>query len=130
MFPGPRFALLVLSESREAGDQQTTLAAGTQPYIHLVQPAGSRVHGKQMHHALGQTQEEHLVVDALAAIRRRFSLLALPRGVVQEDDIQIGTVAELATAELAVSDDADRDRATLCTVAAHRHAPLRTDLAQ
>ncbi len=53
-----------------------------------------------------------------------------PCGVVQEHQIQVGAVAELPAAELAVADDADRNRAALRAVAAHRHAPLRADLAQ
>ena len=51
-------------------------------------------------------------------------------GVVQEHEVQVRTVAELAAAELAVADDADRHRTPLRAVAAHRHAPLRADLAQ
>jgi len=54
------------------------------------------VHGQQVHDALREPHEEQLVVDGTRAA----GLLMLAVRVVQEHQVQIGTVAELHAASL------------------------------
>ena len=59
------------------------------------------MHGEQVHQPLHQPQEEHAVVHH----RGTRSRLEFACGVVQEHEVEIGAVAELDAAELAVGDD-------------------------
>ena len=100
VLPGPRLAALVVVEAVEALHQQAALAARPQAHVHLVEAAGGRVHGQHVHQPLHQPQEEHLVVHDLRPGRA----LHLAGRVVQEHEVEVGAVAELDAAELAVGD--------------------------
>ena len=122
VLPRPGLLALIFGERVDAGDEHAALAARAQAHVHLVEPAGARVHREQMHDALREAHEEHLVVDRLRGV----GFLPLAVRIVQEHEIEIGGVAELHAAELAVARcrrcaPAARSRA----LAAHRHAELR-----
>ena len=122
VLPGPGLLLLVLGERADAGDEHAALAAGPQAHVHFVEPAGGRMHREQVHDALGEAHEEHLVVDRA----RRIGLLLFAVRVVQEHEVEIGGVAELHAAELAVADGGDAHRAALQRLRRHiGHAELR-----
>ena len=61
------------------------------------------MHRQQVHEALREPQEEHLVVDDFRPGR----LLRSPARIVQEHEVEIRSVAELHAAELAVARDRD-----------------------
>ena len=64
------------------------------------------MHRKQVHDALRQPQKEHAIVERLRAV----SALDIAAGVVQKHQIEVGTVAKLEAAELAVGNRRDADR--------------------
>ena len=94
VLPGPGFLLLVLGEGADARDQHAALARGPQPHVDFVEPAGRRMHGQQVHHALREADEEHLVVDRL----RRVGLGLFGARVVQEHQVQVRGIAQLEAA--------------------------------
>ena len=124
VLPGPRLLALVVGERVDVGDQQPSLAARPQSHVDLVEPAGGGVHGQEVHDALREPHEEQLVVDGA----RAGGLLPLALRVVQEHQIEVGGVAELDSAELAVADGADVHGARGIGVAASWQAELRGDL--
>ena len=124
MLPGPGLAPLVIGEGVDAGDQQAGLAARPQAHVDLVQPAGGGMHGQQMHHALRESQEEHLVVDAAPAV----GFLLRAAGIVQEHQIQVRGITELHAAELAVADHAQAHVAARRSLAAAGHAECGREL--
>src|SRR5882762_8531360 len=77
-----------------------------------------------MHDPLREPHEEQLVVDRT----RARGLLRLAMRIVQEHQIEIGRIAELDTAELAVTDRTDAHRSALAALTAHRGSELRSDL--
>ena len=96
------------------------LPRGPQAHVHFVEPPGRRVHRQQVHDALREADEEHLVVDRLRAA----SVSALAGGVVQEHEVEVGGVAELDAAELAVADGADPDaRGRVLAASSQRGTP-------
>ncbi len=85
-----------------------------------------------MDDALGEPDEEHLVLDRAS---RRVGLLILALRVMQEDEVEIGGVAELPSTELSVPGGADAHGppsaigaagvgSRLTAVIAHRNAEL------
>ena len=94
VLPGPGFLLLVFREGADARDQHAALARRTQPHVHLVEPAGRRMHGEHVDHALREADEEHLVVDGL----RRVGFRVFGAGVVQEHEVKVRGVTELPAA--------------------------------
>ena len=91
--------MLVTLERVDAGHEKAALAVRPQPHVDFVEPSGRRMHGEQMHDALSKPQKEHHIVERAFAP----GLLNLAARVVQEDEIEIGAVAEFQAAELAVT---------------------------
>src|SRR5690242_363674 len=100
MLPGPGFLALVLRERFDVRDEHAALAARAQALIDFVEPPRAGMHRQQMHDALGESNEEHLVVERLCGA----GFLLFTARVMQEDEIEIGRVAELHSTELAVTD--------------------------
>src|SRR5215471_1950249 len=124
MLPGPGFPPLVIRECLDARDQQSSLAARTQPHVDLIEPPGRGVHGEQVNDALREPHEEQLVVDRPGAAR----LLVLAVRVVQEHEVEVRGITELHAAELAVADRTHVHRTHRLPLAAAGHAELRGDL--
>src|SRR3546814_459870 len=114
VLPGPGFLTLVALEGTEGADQQPGSAGRTQAHVHLVQLAGGSLGSQQMNDALTETGKELRGVDGLGAIG-----LGGRVAVMDEHQIQVGTVTELDPADLAVP-DADEGRIAERAVAALR----------
>ena len=96
VLPRPRGFALVFAEGRKTRHQQAGSAVGTQAKIGVVEPtrcSRAREPGVQT------LREPRIPLDCAIGIRRvRFD-------VVQEHEIEVGRVAQLFSAELAVADD-------------------------
>ena len=90
VLPCPRALELVVAERLERAHEQPRGAVGPQPQVHLVEHARGRVAAEPGVHALRDARE------ALGCLRAG----------VQEDDVEVGAIAELLPAQLSVSDDA------------------------
>src|SRR5262249_26163143 len=90
VLPGPRALLLVVLEGGQGGDEQAARARRAQPEVGLEE------------RARGRAQRQPVVV----ALREARVVLggALVRVVVDEDEVEVGRIAELLAPELAVSD--------------------------
>ncbi len=91
VLPRPRALLLVLLERRDRAHEQSRCAVGAKSQIGFVEDAGRGVAREPRAHALREAPE---------LLRGRRALF-----VVQEDDVEVRSVAQLLAAELAVSDD-------------------------
>ncbi len=89
MFPGPGMPFLIIGKAIQRGNQHSRIAVGAKARIDLVQFAAR--HG-QLH---GIDQSLHRADRRLAA-------------QVQEDQIQVGGVVQLRSAQIAVGDDGRR----------------------
>ena len=95
------------------------LPLGPQPHVHLVEPAGRRMHREQMHHPLRKRTKN----TWLSTLRAPCGLLRARRRVVQEHHIQIRAIAEFDAAELAVADRADRAPRAAASPSPHMGTP-------
>ncbi len=98
MFPGPGLVLLIIGEGVGRGDQHARRPGRTQAGIHLIQNAGRSPGAEQVHDALGEAQVELTPVDLALAVGHH-----VHRAVVEENQVQIGAVAQLPAAQLAVT---------------------------
>ncbi len=90
VFPRPGMPRLILAETFERAHQQPTRPVRSQPQVRLVEHAGGSRGRKQVVHTL---REPGVV---LGSFRRRI--------MVEKNQVQIGGIAELLPAELAVAD--------------------------
>src|SRR5262245_25631525 len=105
MFPSPCLFALVLVECVDALHEQATLPARSQTNIDFIQATRSCVRCEQVHQSLSEPREEHGVLDRLRAAGH----LILACGIMEEHEIEIGSISEFEAAELSIRDD-DRMR--------------------
>src|SRR5258708_33057049 len=104
----------------EARRRESARAVRPQAHVHLIEPAGRRMHGEQMHDALSQAQEEDAVVERPLALR----LLNFSARIVQEDQIEIRAITQLQASQLAVTRDGDAYRAQIPLLAAAKRGAV------
>src|SRR4051812_41479544 len=127
MLPDPRLLFLISIEAVDARHEQPGAAARPQTRIDVVETSRARLDREEMNQPLDEPREEALVFQRRLAIR----LLLRAARVVQEHEVEIGAVAELEAAELAVADYREADcarrrpgerRAVLVCELAPRHS--------
>src|SRR5690606_26427211 len=97
---GPGVTVLVFFEGGKGADQQTGIARGAKAHVDVVELPGNGLGTEDVDDLLAEAHEEGGVVD-----------LPLPVGAagrvcpMNEDQIQVGAVAQLDAAELAIADD-------------------------
>ena len=116
---------LVALERFGAGYKHTFTPLGPQPRVNLVQLTGAGLRGQEMYELADETRKEHGVIELLVATGH---LPATPR-VVQENQVQVGAVRKLQSAELAVTDDAESGISLLTVDDVGRSAVLRCKVA-
>ena len=100
VLPGPRLVPQVCAETVEGVDEHSLRAVRAQPRIHLVERALGR-HGRQnVDEPLGEAGVEGGEIDGLRSGGHGAGVV-----VVHEDEVEVGAVAELDAAELAIGDD-------------------------
>ena len=102
MLPCPGFVLLIIGKRVGGGDQHPRRAGRAQPGVNFVENTGRSAGAEQMHDPLSQPQVELTAVDLPLAVGHH-----LRRTVMEEHQVEIGAVAQLPTAELAVADDGE-----------------------
>ena len=102
MLPRPGLVLLIVGKRVSGGNQHPRRAGRAQPGVHFVENTGRGAGAEQMHDPLGQPQVELTAVNLPLAVGHH-----LRRAVMEEHQVEIGAVAQLPTAELAVADDGE-----------------------
>ena len=97
MLPGPGLLAQVFGIGLDVADQRARASAGAQAHVRLVNPARAGVGGEDMDDALAQAGKKLAVVDGLGAVGGVTRV-----GPVQEDEVQIGTVAQFKPPQFAV----------------------------
>jgi len=96
MLPHPGSLELILAEGVKRADEQAGIAVGTQPQVGLEQQAGRRLAGKPGVEPRGEAR----IVFRSKQIRI----------VVEENQVEIGGIAEFLAAEFSIADDGETRR--------------------
>ena len=121
MFPRPRIVFLVALERVGARHEQAPSTVRTQARINLVEFARTGLCRQEMREPPHETTEEEAIVERLIAIGNLFAAT----GIMQEHDIEIGTVGEFEPPELAIADNAKARLAPDTIYFVARHAMAR-----
>ena len=101
VLPGPGLAGLVVGEGAQGAHQQALVAVRAQAHVHLVELAGGGVGGHHVDGPLTHAGIELVVGDGLGPRRHGVGVVA----AVEEDQVEIGAIAQFDPPQLAVADD-------------------------
>src|SRR5712664_2264395 len=98
-------AMMVIPEGLLSDDQRALVSRGSKPGIHLVQVALAKVQLHEVEQALDQLREIFVVRNAAPTASGGF---VRTRAAVDEEQVKVGMVAELATAQFSKGDHRQR----------------------